>query len=208
MASNLTSMLPNWTKRVVMKGTGRDPLGLSRVSDKITDHLLPAITTQTSRARYYSFYPWCFWHINETEDPKTGADHRSAFHRREAAFAISSVLSGSENTIVGVEQANRYLYQARDAKEVDTSFQVLPSNADGGFGQYYGGSIATKLGLVGVDENGRYYTGEGRGTALAEAFQSAVDKCPYIAKERYLGAMVPVGDLDKSSTTFSLDAIS
>ena len=39
-----------WTKRVVTEYTGRDPLGLSRVSDVIADYLLKGITTQTTRS--------------------------------------------------------------------------------------------------------------------------------------------------------------
>lgn len=50
--------IPKWTKHVVTEGGGRDPLGLSRVSFLVTDYLLNGIITTTSRARYYSFYPW------------------------------------------------------------------------------------------------------------------------------------------------------
>jgi hypothetical protein len=46
--------LPRWTKRVVMNGSGRDPLGLSRVSDNFTELLQPSIIATTNRARYYS----------------------------------------------------------------------------------------------------------------------------------------------------------
>jgi hypothetical protein len=35
----------------------------------ITDYLLRGIITTTSRARYYSFYPWALWHIEKTECP-------------------------------------------------------------------------------------------------------------------------------------------
>ena len=55
---SMQSFLPRWTNRVVVEGSGRDPLGLSRVSDLFTDRLLPSIITTTDRARYYSIYPW------------------------------------------------------------------------------------------------------------------------------------------------------
>ena len=46
------SFLPRRTKRVRTDGGGRDPLGLSRVTENITDHLLQGIITTTDRARY------------------------------------------------------------------------------------------------------------------------------------------------------------
>ena len=65
--STTAALLPRWTKRVSIEDGGRDPLGLSRVSAMITDYLLHGIITQTYRARYYSFYCWIIWHIDETE---------------------------------------------------------------------------------------------------------------------------------------------
>ena len=68
--SSTATYLPRWTRRVVMEGTGRDPLGLSRVSDEFTGFLLPSIITITPRARYFSFYPWA---IRENQARGTGA---------------------------------------------------------------------------------------------------------------------------------------
>jgi Nitroreductase family len=45
------SFLPRWTKRVRTDGGGRDPLGLSRVTEAITYHLLQGIITTTDQAR-------------------------------------------------------------------------------------------------------------------------------------------------------------
>lgn len=53
--ADIEAMLPRWTKRVVTETGGRDPLGLSRVANSITDFLLTGIITTTDRARYYSF---------------------------------------------------------------------------------------------------------------------------------------------------------
>src|SRR5262245_15488599 len=66
-------LLPRWTTRANLDPTGRDPLGLSRVANMLTDSLLTGIVTGTSRARYYSSYTWAVWHIGETErtsDPR------------------------------------------------------------------------------------------------------------------------------------------
>jgi hypothetical protein len=39
---------PQWTRRVVTEETGRDPLGLSLVSDALTEFLLPGIPKTAS----------------------------------------------------------------------------------------------------------------------------------------------------------------
>lgn len=49
---------PQWTRRVEMEGSGRDPLGLSRVSDALTNILVSNLITTTDRARYCSLYTW------------------------------------------------------------------------------------------------------------------------------------------------------
>jgi hypothetical protein len=63
--------LPQWTRRVAMDGSGRDPLGHSRVSDALTGYLLPDIITTTDRARYYSFYTWAVADIQALRQSKT-----------------------------------------------------------------------------------------------------------------------------------------
>ncbi|MBI5396726.1 MAG: hypothetical protein HZA91_15640, partial [Verrucomicrobia bacterium] len=63
---------PQWTRRVVIEGSGRDPLGLSRVSDSLTDFLLPSIITTTDRARYYSFYTWAIADIETLRQSSRG----------------------------------------------------------------------------------------------------------------------------------------
>ena len=84
LASAPKVQIPKWTKHVVTELGGRDPLGLSRVSFLITDYLLTGIITQTSRARYYSFYQWVLWNIEQTENPKRYGD----FGRIQAARGI------------------------------------------------------------------------------------------------------------------------
>jgi hypothetical protein len=46
---NKMNFLPQSTRRVAMEGSGHDPLGLSRVSDALTNFLLPSIITTTHR---------------------------------------------------------------------------------------------------------------------------------------------------------------
>lgn len=130
--------LPRWTKRAVLDGSGRDPLGLSRVSDNFTDLLLPSIITTTNRARYYSFYPWALRESHESfGDEDATTDFIDEFRKREAAFAIASKLGKETDfSIVGIDQVNKYLGEVSDKDAVNTLFKVLPANPWGGFGQY------------------------------------------------------------------------
>jgi hypothetical protein len=41
---------PRWTKREVVETSGRDPLGVSRVSDALTSHLLPKLLHNEDRS--------------------------------------------------------------------------------------------------------------------------------------------------------------
>ena len=127
-----TIQVPRWSKRVVTEVGGRDPLGLSRVSDQITDYLLTGITTQTSRARYYSFYPWELWHIEESERPKKYGDFSHAFRRREAFMALCTLDSHSDSSVVGDRAVRHKLEKLDQGGEVEINFKVLPSNEMGG----------------------------------------------------------------------------
>ena len=80
---------------------GRDPLGLSRVGQRLTDLLLPGIITQTDRARYYAIYCWILWHIQREEKPESWPIFASAFQRREAAVALSTMIVDENASPVG-----------------------------------------------------------------------------------------------------------
>src|SRR6266566_908442 len=137
--------VPQWIKRAAIGMGGRDPLGMSRVAQWLTDSLLPGIITTTNRARYYSLYPWILWHVRKTGEATSFHEFRSAFQRREAAIAVATILEG-ESTPVGVDAAKKKLSEAEGDATVSVNFQVLPANPLGGFGQYYSGSLY-KLGL-------------------------------------------------------------
>jgi hypothetical protein len=124
--------IPRWTKHVVTELGGRDPLGLSRVSFAITDYLLTGIITTTSRARYYSFYPWALWRVENTEGPKHYSAFSAAFRRREAFMALSTLSNNPEASVVGHDAVEPRLQKSSETGEVDTNFKVLPSNGMGG----------------------------------------------------------------------------
>ena len=201
------SAIPKWTQRVATDMGGRDPLGLSRTSGMITDYLVEGIITTTSRARYYSFYLWCLWHIDQTENPKRYSDFAAAFRRREAFMALSTTLVNGDSSVVGALTVRPRLQRSIETGEVDTNFAVLPSNALGGYGQYYGGSLYA-LGLVRRTEDGIDHVAPGRGEAIAECYNTSVIGTPYCAQECFRDKAVPLKVLKKSSDTFSLDYLS
>lgn len=206
--NDFKTYLPRWTKRAVMDGSGRDPLGLSRISDNFTDLLLPSIITTTNRARYYSFYPWAMREsLNALKEDEDGADFLERFCRLEAAFAISSKLGKeTDRTIVGIDQVNRYLDGADEGSAVNTEFKVLPANNWGGFGQYYGGALRT-LGLGSWEEDGFWHATDQRGIRLADAFAESISGVPYLKPRHFAQEETSLKILKESATEFSLDAI-
>jgi hypothetical protein len=201
--------LPQWTRRVAMDGSGRDPLGLSRVSDALTDFLLPAITTTTDRARYYSFYTWV---IADIEAKRQSKGKRTTFEeeflRRDAAFALASRLGKTTDLpVVGVRQVDATLASADEDENLRTNFRILPSNGSGGYGQYYAGCLHA-LDLVRSDEEGELIASPDRGRKLAAAFASATARSRYLAEEWRERSRVPMAVIKQSSKHFSLDALS
>jgi hypothetical protein len=198
---------PQWTRRVVIEGTGRDPLGLSRVSDSLTDFLLPCIITTTDRARYYSFYTWA---ITDIETQYGAAAHQipfeEEFRRREAAFALASWLGKTKFPLVGKVKVSTVLGQTSPGEMINTDFTVLPSNPTGGFGQYYQGCLQN-LGLVRRDEGPLSWVPTERGRPFAEAFAAASKKAPYMTGDWRNKVRVPHKVLRDSADLFSLDGI-
>ncbi len=206
-ATASTVRIPKWTKRVVTELGGRDPLGLSRVSFLITDYLLKGIITTTSRARYYSFYPWALWHVEQFEEPKHYSDFMEAFRRREAFLALATLHHYSDSpSVVGADAVRPRLQKCEDTGEIDTNFAVLPSNVLGGYGQYYGGSLYA-MGLTHRTEEGIDRVAPDRGEALARAFNKSVVNTQYCRQARFNEKVVSLGVLKKSAQTFSLDSL-
>jgi hypothetical protein len=199
-------LLPKWTKRVVTDLGGRDPLGLSRISQTITDYLLTGIITTTDRARYYSFYCWALWHIQIEESPSKYQDFVDAFRRREAAIAIATVLNNETTSPVGVLAVKPKIEEGRSIGEFETDFKVLPSNQLGGYGQYYGGSIY-QLGLTYRLEDGLDLVTEGRAESLAKAFHKSIINTSYIQKRLFVERSIQSEDMEASKQFLSIDAL-
>jgi hypothetical protein len=186
---------------------GRDPLGLSRVAQTITDYLLTGIITQTDRARYYSFYCWALWHIHMEEVPKRFQDLVDGFRRREAAIALATVLNNESTSPVGVTAVRVMINEGRPVGRFNSDFRVLPSNQLGGYGQYYSGSIY-QLGLTHRFEDGMDRVTEGSAETLANTFHDSVKNTPYIKKRLFLEKTVASEELESSKKFLTIDALS
>lgn len=116
-------ILPRWTSYVVTKLGGRDPLGLSRLSQYLTDHVLTGLVINTDRARYYSLYCWILWHCEQCHPAAAWAVFQQAYQRREAAVAYASLLANEAASVVGSRAVLAHLQ--RDGEELDTQFKVL-----------------------------------------------------------------------------------
>lgn len=185
---------------------GRDPLGLSRVAFLITNYLLTGIITQTSRARYYSFYPWALWHIEHFERPRNYAQFNQAFRRREAFLALSTLSLNPKSSVVGSQVVGPKLEKFKATGEIDTNFKVLPSNAMGAYGQYYGGSLYD-LRLTSQTEDGIEHCAPGTATELAEAYHSVVSQTTFCKNKHFEENTFPFVVLQKSAGSVSLDAL-
>ena len=190
-----------------MEGTGRDPLGLSRVSDEFTGFLLPSIITITPRARYFSFYPWAIRECRRAF--KEGGI--SAFDERlrclDTTFAICSRLGRTtELTITGIDKVNARLPDPSSDEPIDTLFPVLPSSERGAFSQAYGSSVQ-QLGLIGWSEEEAWELKPGRGDTLAAAFADSISDTLYVRDSHVGSQWIPPSVLRDSAQSFSLDGI-
>jgi hypothetical protein len=143
-------MEPMWTREVNLYHRRLDPLGLSRVSQWITDQLLPGITSVTDTARNYSFYCWAISNLLKENKITERSQFASQLTKREAAFVIASIFH-EENKIVkmsphGYDIAIGFMKKAKNDK-FQVSFDVSESNSEGFYGLYYGTPM-TRLGLT------------------------------------------------------------
>lgn len=199
-------VMPRWTERVTTQFGGRDPLGLSRVSNIITDYLLTGIITTTDRARYYSFYCWALWHIASDEKPRRYQDFVDSFRRREAVMALATIAHNPETSPVGVQSVSPRLQADSAEGELHCDFRVLPSNPLGGYGQYYAGSLYN-LRLVYRTEDGIDRVSTGDAEVLSSLFHTTVKNTPYIEKRLFSESHMPMDDFRKTQRYLSLDSL-
>ncbi len=197
--------LPRWTKREVVESSGRDPLGLSRVSDALTSYLLPGIISTTDRARYYSFYPWA---IQDAQNKRGDTSFQQAFMQRDSAFGLSSTLGKTEIDlpIVGKFQIEPRIPELQTNGFVETAFPLLPSNEFGPLDQYYA-TCLQELDIVIPAQDSNRWTVTEVGIALGREFARAIEKTPYIRERQNEASEVSFESLSKSAALFSLDGL-
>lgn len=204
----MNNFLPKWTKKIKIDGGGRDPLGLSKLSGRLVDYLLSGITSNSTRARYYSFYTWSLLNIYDQipEDGEIGYDvFLSEFRKREAFMALCSFYlqkeSGNKSTIVGIEQVKDSYSSGESSGFFNCNFKVLPANELGGYGQYYKGSLEN-MGFI--DKNDYHLK---KGTKIAESFQKSIENTIYLTEELYKNNEIEISTLENDKKAFSLDSL-
>jgi hypothetical protein len=181
-----SDLIPLWTKPAKRDDSGRDPLGLERVHDRLTERLIPGITTTTNRARYYSFYLWAIKDTNEVDRPHSYRAFQEGMRRREAAFLMACLAhhdGQASAALVGSIVGRKRWEQLQSKGEIALDFRPLPSNPLGGYGQYYGGSLWKLLLTGGVEDTGGGDELTEAGTVIADAYARSIADSRY-AKER------------------------
>jgi len=179
-----------WVERARTTG-GLDHLGVRAPGINIYGQLLPGITNVTDRARYFSFYTWVIWKLDQTGQRAWNNETRNLirkadclntliaeYHQRNNEYANRSHSAAT----VGILTLGSRARSTQDGELVDlaqhaqleTTSERYFKNPFGGLGQYYVGSLRDMLILGGDTKSGIRYS-DGRGAVLARAFDAGVD---------------------------------
>lgn len=175
-------MDPMWTREVQLSQRKLDPLGLSRVSQWLTEELLPGITTVTSVARNYSFYTWAIADLLATNKITRRSQFASHLTKREAAFVIGTIFH-EENRDRGLRphgfnKASRFINNSKGT-EIQVAFSVSESNPEGFYGLYY----RTAMYRLGLTIRSRIFDDlTPLGRRLAEAYEHTIKKTRYFKR--------------------------
>jgi len=161
-----------------------DPLGMDRVSDRITNELLMGITSMTQRARYYSFYTWAVYNVNKSSKISKFGEFAKAFYDRERAFMMACIAHKETSTdpkldhsgILGSIKGQQIWRGSKN--NVKMSFRFL-ANRLGGYGYYYRASLFN-LGLTTTEEVRDVVTELGE--SLAITFERSIRNTEYFKK--------------------------
>ncbi len=163
-----------WVKPPPQVG-GLDHLAVQAPCINIYGRLLPGITNVTDRARYYSFYPWLIWALDQAGYTRYDDDFIERFRRADCLFSLiaerhaataggeyedhaaAMVGSNTLSTVASSLDANRKVtlsdYSLRDGAK-----QRYFLNRLGGLGQYYLGVLKELSILDGDATHGIKYT--------------------------------------------------
>jgi hypothetical protein len=180
----MVSLDPVWSRSVKISEKAMDPLGLNRVSDRITNEMVTGITSMTQRARYYSFYTWAIYTVNKKPGITRFQEFAKLFYDLERAFMMACIAhreSSKDNSmdhsgILGSDIGKNFWHENKN--EIDMSFRFL-ANRLGGYGYYYQASLFY-LGLTIRDAIKDSVTELGEKLALA--FEQSIRDTTYFKK--------------------------
>ena len=187
MAKYNTENIKNlyWANNAGFK-RGRDPMGIQNCSIVIYGILLPGLTNQTERLRYYSFYCWLLYEYEKecekTTENGTLIDLYNYIRRAELTMAFLMDGRGIKS-VVGSQHISQQEYGTTKEGYYDikssADLNAYPSqkkywaNPTGAFGQNYLGSLVY---LELVENNEGSIVLKNRGRYLAESFINSVDE--------------------------------
>lgn len=158
---------PLWTKQAKLEG-GLDPLGLDRVSDRLTSELMPGMSVNVNMARYFSFFAWLF----ETTKAENEEELYEEIVRAEKVYALGAyvVHEGIPCTtgVAGGDTAIKF-WDAKKPVNLD-KFNLLSRGSV--YTALYKGPLF-KMGLLEPGSKGKVVVTP-IGKTLAEAFNRAV----------------------------------
>lgn len=183
--------LTAWVKPPRQIG-GLDHLAVQAPCINIYGRLLPGITNVTDRARYYTFYPWLIWALEQSGFSKFDEDFIDAFRKADGLFTLiahqHAAVSGDAHekhagATVGSANLSSHINKIRNGGEIklsdfahrDSAKQPYFKNKLGGLGQYYLGVLAELSILDGTTTSGIRYTRQ-FGMPLVEAIESGVPR--------------------------------
>ncbi len=175
---------------------GLDHLGVQAPCINIYGRLLPGITNVTDRARYYSFYPWLIWALEQAGYGKYDDQFVEAFRKADGLFTLIAHRHASvshddhdNHAAATVGSANLSEHIAAIARgefiqlisyaHRETNKPQYFKNKLGGLGQYYLGVLAELSILDGSSASGIRYTSQ-FGLPLAKSFDAGVPRNLFI----------------------------
>lgn len=168
---------------------GLDHLGAQAPCILIYGRLLPGITNVTDRARYYSFYPWLVWSLDQRFPDADRQTFVDLFRRADCLFTVIAEhharTVGEANgrhgaAMVGRQKLVAATQRLMSGQTLDLAEFTDPNssfcyfqNPLGGLAQYYAGTLAELELLDGAMRPWYRYRSE-HGKPLAKAFENAV----------------------------------
>lgn len=179
-----------WVERPRKTG-GLDHIGVRAPGINIYGQLLPGITNVTDRARYFSFYTWVIWKLDQQDQRIWNDETRNLIRKADCLNTLIAEHHQRTNNevdrfhsaaTVGIATLGRRARSTQQGELVDLARHAqLEDGPDryfknrfGGLGQYYLGSLRDMLILGGDTKFGIRYS-DARGAVLATAFDNGVD---------------------------------